>query len=430
MKALIIAGGKGTRSKSDTPKILQKVNGESVLETLLSHLTTLHNLIPIEIAFLLGHKANEVLEVVKTLRKNYPIIGKAQCFVEENPLGPGGAISQFRENLSQEFLILMGDLFVDFNFYDFINFSRARNANFSSVVHPNTHSFDSDVAYLSSIDNRIEEFDLKNSRTGTPQSVLAFAGIHYLHISSPESLLESKEPIGLIEYLLEYNGLHFKNKFGYVTCEFVKDMGTPSRIQEIQNSLRVGAIERRSKKKAKAAIFLDRDSTLISNGGPPGSLSIGTALSIRKTNEFGIPVIVVSNQPNVAKGFVTIYDVDVLHREIDIQLERRKAFIDAWYWCPHYPIGGFEGEVRAWKLECQCRKPKFGLIEFAAHDHGLDLNKSYFVGDSLSDKVAAELINVSFLHTTEFLKCQIEDRHNCFPSTSEAIDYAVEGIVK
>ncbi|OHB33325.1 MAG: D,D-heptose 1,7-bisphosphate phosphatase [Desulfuromonadaceae bacterium GWC2_58_13] len=141
-----------------------------------------------------------------------------------------------------------------------------------------------------------------------------------------------------------------------------------------------------SEKTERRAVFLDRDGTI--NFEKDYLYRIedfefveGAPEAIRQLNEAGFAVIVVTNQSGVARGYYSMEDVDCLHRYIQKKLAEAGAAIDAFYVCPHHPVFG----VGEYRRDCDCRKGKPGMLLRAAVDFGLDLEKSYMVGDKLVD---------------------------------------------
>jgi D-glycero-D-manno-heptose 1,7-bisphosphate phosphatase len=136
----------------------------------------------------------------------------------------------------------------------------------------------------------------------------------------------------------------------------------------------------------KSAVFLDRDDTIIRDvpylNDPQGiTLLNGAAEAIRSLNEAKLPVIMVTNQSGIARGLLTEEILAAIHDRLIRLLADRNAQIDAVYYCPHHP----EGTVEAFTMECACRKPAPGMLLKAALDFGLDLKRSYLVGDQASD---------------------------------------------
>jgi len=136
----------------------------------------------------------------------------------------------------------------------------------------------------------------------------------------------------------------------------------------------------------KPAVFLDRDGTINEQMGYINHLSRfhllpGVGGAIRSLNECGLPVVVVTNQSGLARGYFPESLLDAVHEEMHRLLALEGAHLDGLYVCPHHP----EAKEVRYRLACSCRKPKTGLLERAAAELGLDLQHSYVVGDRWSD---------------------------------------------
>ncbi|MBN1504003.1 MAG: HAD family hydrolase [Candidatus Eisenbacteria bacterium] len=147
----------------------------------------------------------------------------------------------------------------------------------------------------------------------------------------------------------------------------------------------------RGQKRTSWAVFVDRDGTVIEEIGyqsdPDGvKLIPDAAASLSKLNKLGIPVVVISNQAGVARGLFTVGDLDRVHDRFVELLGAEGAFVDAAYYCPHHPEFG---------AECDCRKPKPGLLLKASEDMGIDLGRSFMVGDRLIDLQAGKAAGAS-----------------------------------
>lgn len=138
--------------------------------------------------------------------------------------------------------------------------------------------------------------------------------------------------------------------------------------------------------KSRKAVFLDRDGVIIEDVGYLGDPSrvrflSGAVEAIRILNEQGFLVIVISNQSGVARGYLSERDVNGVHAAIEHNLKAQDARIDEFYYCPHHP----DAKVECYRLDCNCRKPKPGMVIQAAHKWNVDLHKSFVVGDKLTD---------------------------------------------
>ena len=136
----------------------------------------------------------------------------------------------------------------------------------------------------------------------------------------------------------------------------------------------------------RAAVFLDRDGTINEQMGYINHLSRfvllpGVVAAIRRLNQAGVPVVVVTNQSGLARGYFPPALLDQVHAEMRQRLAEGGARVDGVYVCPHHP----EAREERYRRACGCRKPRPGLLERAARELGLDLARSYMVGDRYSD---------------------------------------------
>ena len=139
----------------------------------------------------------------------------------------------------------------------------------------------------------------------------------------------------------------------------------------------------------RSAVFLDRDGVLnedkkYASDPKIAKLLPGVTSAVKRLNDAGMAVIVVSNQSGIARGYHTENDTRAFNAELDEQLRAEGARVDGWYYCPHLP----EGTVAEYAKECDCRKPKSGMLMQAAGEHDIDLSKSFMVGDKERDIAA------------------------------------------
>jgi histidinol-phosphate phosphatase family protein len=190
--------------------------------------------------------------------------------------------------------------------------------------------------------------------------------------------------------------------FAYVSSHYFKDTGTPQRLAAAQEDYASGAFSRRGSLKTRPALFLDRDGVInpaLPEVYDPAQYVLlpGVAAGIRAANRAGVPALVVTNQPGIAKGFMTFQAHEEIRARMDRLLGGEGAFVDDYAYCPHHPETGFAGEVPALKIVCSCRKPLPGLLMEVATRHHLDLPRSVMVGDTERDAQAAKAAGVSFV---------------------------------
>ena len=390
MKAVILAGGKGTRLApvlgADTPKVLARIGDKTILEHQIESLVQQGVK---EIWLLLGHLGKEIEYFCK--QKDW---GVALHFLhEEQPLGTAGALKQLEGEIQEDFLVLAGDVMVNFDAQRFLRWHKEKGGILSVVVHPNDHPFDSDLVET---DEEGRVLALLR-RPHAEDLVFHNLSIASLYIFSPRIFpyIPKGEKSDMEKDVLP-RLLQAKERFyAYNTPEYIKDMGTPNRLEEVRKDYESGKISRMSLKNERRAIFLDRDGVLNEEVDQLSKIEDFrlydfAAEAMKKINESDFMAIVVSNQPMVAKGFMSEKDAQEIQKKLETELGRRDAKIDAAYYCFHHPEKGFEGERAELKIECNCRKPKPGLLLQAKQDFNIDLKRSYMIGDQTVDILAGK----------------------------------------
>lgn len=408
MKVVIMAGGKGTRIASvrnDVPKPMINICGKPILEHQIDNLKACGLTDIILVIGYLGDKIKEYFGDGSKFGVNI------EYFVEDHPLGTAGALFKMPQ-LTEDFLLLCGDVIIDVDFNRFIAFHKEHKAWASLVAHPNGHPYDSSLL--------VTEIDAPKTVGGMPEDthrVIRWmakedertyyknrvnAGIELI---SPELLKETMknfvprhpetpDKIDLDRDVLKPN-IPSGKIFAYDTPEYIKDMGTPDRFYETEKDIESGKVHARNLKNKQKAIFLDRDGTINKMVGfvtksEQFELIEGAAEAIKAINKSGYLAIVVTNQPVIARGDCTFDELQTIHDKMETELGKVGAFVDAIYVCPHHTDKGFEGERPEYKCNCDCRKPKPGLLLQAAKDFNIDLSESYMIGDSHRDVEAGE----------------------------------------
>lgn len=392
MKAVIQAGGKGTRISEITgdviPKPMLEISGYPILYHQMMNLKK--NGIT-DITVIIGHLGN----VIKDYFKDGKELGLNISYVEEDPqkpLGTAGSLYFLKDKLKENFVFLLADVFIDIDFEKMEAYHEANNADVTLLTHPNGHPFDSDLVVEEG--GVVKAFDYKtNDRTTYNYSNLVNAGVMIFSPSVFKYLTELKkynyEKDIIVPLISEGKVISYKSS------EYAKDMGTPERYRRVQEDYSSGICDAKNLANKQKAIFLDRDGTINEYVGflrkkEEFELIPGVSEAIKKINNSGYLAIVVTNQPVIARGEVTEEELEEIHKKMETLLGLDGAYIDDIYYCPHHPDKGFEGEIPELKIECDCRKPKIGMLEKAAREHNIDLSSSIMIGDSTLDIKMAE----------------------------------------
>ena len=396
MQVVIMAGGRGTRISElfpDIPKPLIPIDGVPVLER---EIISLRNQGFKEITLTVSYLAEKIIEYFGDGAK----LGvRIDYFVEKTSLGNAGALVKMRAEgkLDGDFLLLNADSIFDVDFIRFVDYHRQKGGQVTLFTHPNSHPYDSGLI-IADKDGRVKQWLTKEEKRPQWYKNRVNAGLHVINAEVLDGI--DAEKVGTV-----VNGKTVKvdldcqilkplcgsgQMYCYDSPEYVKDMGTPERYDAVCKDYSSGVVTAKNLKNKQKAIFLDRDGTINKYVGFLRNIDDfeflpGVASVIKKINSSGYLAIVVTNQPVIARGEVTFEQLDEIHNKMETLLGQEGAYLDGLYFCPHHPDKGFEGEVPELKFDCDCRKPKPGMLLKAAEDFNIDLNQSWMVGDDKND---------------------------------------------
>lgn len=397
MKVIIMAGGKGTRISQiapDIPKPLIPIDRKPVLER---EIESLRDQGFTDIILTVSHMADKIMDYFGDGSKTSPVTGEPFCvnieyFVEETPLGNAGALFRLKDKLTENFLLLNADAIFDVDFNRFVAFHKSHGGLVTLFTHPNSHPYDSGLI-IADKNGAVEKWLAKEDERPTYYRNRVNSG---LHVICPEILNQTitTPKIDLDRQLLK--PLSGTGKmFCYDSPEYVKDMGTPDRYASVCEDFKAGRVQAKNLKNKQKAVFIDRDGTINKYVGflrniDDFELLPGVAEAIKKINASGYLAIVVTNQPVIARGEVSFEELEEIHNKMETFLGKEGAYLDSIYFCPHHPHKGYEGERPELKIDCDCRKPKPGMLLKAAEGFNIDLEMSWMVGDGECDVIAGK----------------------------------------
>lgn len=387
MKAVIQAGGAGTRLATltkDLPKPMVDIGGKPILEWQLESLKRSGIL---EAMIIVSKRSHAIQDYFGDGSK----LGmQISYFVEDEPLGTGGAFAYIAKQIQDDFIFLLGDLMLDISWDRMVEFHKKKGGMITAFVHPNSHPEDSDILILDA-EGLVKTILPKKEPRDFFYQNLVLAGAYVISSELLETFEDIDEPFKMdFEKEILIPTIACEGVYGYVCSEYIKDCGTPSRYYAVIRDLQQGVIAAKNLKNPQKAIFLDRDGVINVFGDyvtDASKLRIGdrVAQAIKMINESGYLAIVVTNQPVVARGDTTLAELHNIHMKMETLLGQEGAYLDAIYFCPHHPHKGFPGERVEFKIDCECRKPKIGMLLQAKERFNIDLSASWFVGDTYRD---------------------------------------------
>lgn len=386
MKAVIMAGGKGTRLFSVTNDEIPKPMVTLFDKPLLLHqITTLKENGIKEFILIIGHKSEKILDYFKD-GKDFDV--NITYITETQPLGSAGALFYLKNTIKEDFLLVYGDILFNIDIKRMLHFHKAKNSLATLFAHPNSHPYDSDLLIIDN-QNKVINFDSKNNVRDYYYDNLVNAGIFIFSDKILDYISELKKTD--LEKDILFPLVKSKGEiYAYVSPEYVKDIGTPERLLITENHIKSGLVESKNLQNKQKCIFLDRDGTINKLKGliykeEDFELEDFAAQAIKKINDLGFLAIVITNQPVVARGLCSIADVENIHKKLKTLLGKDGAFLDDVLFCPHHPDKGYPEENPVYKIDCECRKPKISLIEQCIKTYNIDKNNSYFIGDTTMD---------------------------------------------
>lgn len=385
MKVVIIAGGQGTRIasvNSEIPKAMIPIGGKPIIEYEVE-LAKRYGYT--DFLFIIGYLGDQIESFFGDGSRWGVHI---DYFRETKPLGTAGALGLLRDQLTEDFFVFYGDTVMDIDLHRMMEYHRSKHADATLFLHPNDHPYDSDLVDLDH-EGRVRHFYNKPH----PERFVAHNIVNAaLFIFSPSVLehIVPGEKCHIEKHVLTRCLEAGRSLYGYVTAEYIKDMGTPDRYYSVCEDVASGKVARLNSCRQRPAIFLDRDGVInkevnLLNREEQMELIPGAAEAIRLINKSDYLAVVVTNQPVIARNLCSFEELDRIHMRMETLLGQDHAYINALYFCPHHPDSGYPEERKEFKIKCDCRKPAPGMLLKAAEEWNIDMGNSYMIGDSERD---------------------------------------------
>lgn len=392
--AIVLAGGKGTRLREisaewgELPKPLVPIGGVPVLEHQIRWLGRAG----VRDILVLGQYQ---IEKLREFAAQVNIDGvRIRIEEEPEPLGTAGAVLRAHRMglLAERFWVVYGDTMLAVDAAPMLHRHAQSRAQATLFLHPNDHPADSDLVSVD-VQGWVTAFHGYPHAPGLDLPNLVNAALYVMERECLNGVLP--ENAGKVDFGKDFFPKALaagKKLLGYRSADYIKDMGTTERYRKVQRHFLEGRIR---SMRGEGAIFLDRDGTLNTRHGyvrTPDQLQLlpGAAQALRQINQAGLRTALITNQPVIARGECTWEGLQRIHNRLETLLGAEGAWLDQIYFCPHHPDAGFPGEVAELKIRCECRKPGSKMLRDAAMEMGVDLTRSWMVGDASVDVAAGK----------------------------------------
>lgn len=377
---VILAGGKGSRIKKylqKKPKPLIKINNFIFLDLLIKKICK-YNFNKLYI--LAGYRGSQIKK--KYHKKSFNFV-KTEVIIEKKALGTAGSLSQLKNKINNDFIVINGDTFFDIDLSKVIDFKLNKNEIFLSLVKNYNYKSNKKLTFLNL--NRNNQISYNKNSILINGGIYKFNKFFLKQIKRKNYSLENDIVPKLID----------KQKVkGIVFDDFFIDIGTPKNLKSAQKSL-INYL-------TKPALFLDRDNTIIHDKGYVHKIN---ELKIKKNflnilkniNKRHIYIFIVTNQSGIGRGIFTEKQFFNFQQELKKKLCSLKIFIDDVQFCPFHE----EAKLKIYRKKTNLRKPGNGMLLNLFQDWSLIKEKSIMIGDQISDEICANKTGIKFMNIND-----------------------------
>jgi D,D-heptose 1,7-bisphosphate phosphatase len=382
---LILAGGRGSRIYKFTkkiPKPIIKFDNKTFLELLIRHI----NIFDFENIFILcGYKGKLIYKKFNNKIYNFTYI---KCFIEKKQLGTWGAINSIKKKIKNDFLVINADSILNTNIKKIFKLKSKKILN----MYLTKNSIYKSNRKLSSLVINKDNIEIKKNSRWMNAGIYFFSRkIFNENISNYKSIEND-----VIPYLIKK-----KKVGGFLSRSFFLDIGTYKNLEKAKNIL--------INKLSRPAIIFDRDGVINFDRGYTYKIkdfifrpNIIKTLKFLSNKKFFI--FIVTNQAGIAKGHYSEKDFFLLHKIIKQNLEKKEIYIHDVKFCPYHP----EAKIKKYRKNSGFRKPGNLMIKELFNQWPIIENKSFLIGDKLTDKIAAKKSKIYFEYISPNVYTQVK----------------------
>ena len=383
---VILAGGKGSRIKSlikDRPKPMAVFNNKPFIEYIIQSYSKYFFK---NIFILTGYKSKNIFKKFEKKQYNFITI---KCLKENKPLGTAGALSLLKKKNINDFILINGDSFINVDLNKLIK--SCAKKSFGSITLVNNKSYKSNRKLNALNLNKNKIFYQK--KTGLMNAGVYFFKKKFLNIIDKKNSSLEKDILPDLIKNGKISGIKAEN--------FFIDIGTPQNFKLAKKIL--------LKKLTKPAAFLDRDGVINYDSGYVHKIkdfkfrpNVINGLKFLKSKNYYI--FLITNQAGIGKGIYTIDQFYKLQKDIKIILQKKNIFFDDINFCPFHPAA----KIKKYRKKTELRKPGNLMIKQIQNKWHINLNKSFMIGDKITDKMCAEKSSLYFEYSKKDFLDQVK----------------------
>lgn len=299
-----------------------------------------------------------------------------------------GVLSVLEEN-DNDLLFLDGAKLLNINLRRFLVYHYTEQNQCTVAVHPVNYPLSNNLFDINELNN-VTGLNILPHNSDMLYSNLADFGV----VICSKNIFTELDSTNIVDFTEFYQKL-IKNRLlaSYRTSEYSRQITNQDELAKVEEDYNRGMIKHFSYEKKQKAIFLDRDGVINVERSyikTPDELELypETPGAVKKINESDYHAIVVTNQAIIARNMCSLKDLSLVHKKLEADLGAQNCYIDNLYYCPHHPDKSISQGRDEYKIECDCRKPKPGMLLKAAGDYNIDLKKSFMIGDTERDIIA------------------------------------------
>ena len=373
---VILAGGKGSRIKkylNKKPKPLVEISNFSFLDLLIKKICK-YNFNKLYI--LAGYRGHQIKK--KYHNKNFNFIS-CEVIIEKKALGTAGCLSQLKNKINNDFIVVNGDTFFDINLSKLINFKIKKNEILLSLVKNYNYKSNKKLIFLDVNKNKNISYNKKSNLING--GIYKFKKFFLNKLEKKFYSLENDVVPKLIDKG-RVKGMAFDN--------FFIDIGTPKNLKTAKEKL--------VKHLQKPALFLDRDNTIIHDKGyvhKEKDLKIKKSFinTLKQINTENIYIFIITNQSGIGRGIFSEDQFFKFQNHLKKKLSSLDIFIDGVEFCPFHE----QAKYKKYRKRSVFRKPNNGMLLKLFRNWPLIKQKSIMIGDQVSDKICAKKTNIKFM---------------------------------